>query len=482
MKYDVAVIGAGVVGALTARELTRYRLRVVILEKESDVAGGASRANSGIVHGGFDPLPGTKKARLNVRGTAMMPDLVRELGVSYVQNGSLVLAFSEKELDTVRELYARGQANGVPGLSLLSREEVLAEEPAISPRVCGALLCTSSGIVCPYGLTVAAVGNAMDNGAELLCDFEVDRIEKGEDGFSIFAGGREVTASYVVNCAGLGGDRIASMIGDTRYELVAKKGEYMLLDRTEGELCRRTLFQVPSTVGKGVLVSPTADGNLLIGPTSVKINDREEKETTAEGLAFIRAAAAKTVEEIPYRKVITSFTGLRAALVGEEDFVIEPSSVSPRFIQAVGIESPGLSSAPAIAEEIVSLLAEGGLTLESNPNFDGHRASYHEFRDLSPEEKNEWIKRDPSYGHIICRCETVTEGEILDAIRRNPPAKTTDGVKRRVRAGMGRCQGGFCLSYVTELIARENGIDETEVTKYQANSRWLTGKTKEGAV
>ena len=481
MKYDVAIIGAGVVGALTARELMRYRLRVVVLEKESDVAGGASRANSGIVHGGFDPLPGTKKAALNLRGTAAMPALARELGVSYVPNGSLVLAFSAEEMESVRALYDRGIQNGVPGLSLLSHDEVLALEPAVSDKVVGALRCTFSGIICPYGLTVAAVGNAMDNGAELLTDFGVDRIEKTDDGFSLFAGERRVDAAFVVNCAGLGADRVAAMIGDTRYELVAKKGEYMLLDRTEGALCSHTLFQVPSKAGKGVLVSPTADGNLLVGPTSVKIDDREEKETTAEGLAFLRQAAAKTVEGIPYRKVITSFTGLRAALVGEEDFVIEPSAVSPRFIQAMGIESPGLSSAPAIAEEIVSLLAEGGLTLVKNPDFDGHRASYHTFAHLSPEEKNEWIKREPAYGHIICRCETVTEGEILEAIRRNPPAKTTDGVKRRVRAGMGRCQGGFCLSYVTELIAREHGIDETAVTKYEPGSHWLCGETKGGS-
>lgn len=480
MNYDVAIIGAGVVGALTARELSRYDCRVVLLEAGPDVACGASRANSGIVHGGFDPIPGTKKARLNVRGTAMMEDLCRELGVTYRKNGSLVLAFSEEELATVHVLYERGLKNGVPELSLLSREEVLAMEPAISPKVVGALFSPTAGIVCPYGLTVAAAGNAMDNGAELLCDFPVDKIEKTDAGFRIFAGERSVDAAYVVNCAGLYADRIAAMIGDDRFTVVPKKGEYMLLDRSEGKLCDRTLFQVPTAAGKGVLVTPTADGNLLLGPTSVKIDDKTCKDTTLDGLDAIRAAAAKTVENLPYRQVITSFTGLRAALVGEEDFVIEPSPVSPRFIQTAGIESPGLSSAPAIAEEVVALLQNAGLTTAKNVKFNGTRLSYHFFRDMPEDEKAAFIRENPAYGHIICRCETVTEGEILDAIRRNPRARSIDAVKRRVRAGMGRCQGGFCTTYVVDLLARENGVDPTAVTKFGKGSELLVGRTKGG--
>ena len=480
MRYDVAIIGAGVVGALTARELSRYQLKVALLEKESDVAGGASRANSGIVHGGFDPVPGTKKAKMNVRGTAMMPALAKELGVQFRQNGSIVLAFSDEEMAHVRKLYDRGIENGVPGLSILSAEELHKMEPNVSEKAVGALLCTSAGIICPYSLTIAAAGNAMDNGVALFCDFAVDAIDKTEDGFIIHAGEKTLEAAYVVNCAGLFGDRIAKMVGDDRYEIVAKKGEYMLLDHTAASRANATLFQVPTAAGKGVLVSPTAHNNLLVGPTSVAIDDKCCRDTTPEGLDAIRAAAAKTMADIPYRQVITSFTGLRAALVGAEDFVIEASVASPRFVQAVGIESPGLSSAPAIAEELVRLLRDGGLVTEEKADWDGTRASYHRFGEMSDEEKNELIAREPAYGHVICRCETITEGEILEAIRRNPKARTMDAVKRRVRAGMGRCQGGFCSSYVSELIAREHGIPETEVTKCGGNSRLLFGETKGG--
>ncbi len=480
MKYDVAIIGGGVVGALTARELSRYDLRVVVLEKESDVAYGASRANSGIVHSGFDPIPGTKKAALNVKGAAMMEALAADLGVTYHKNGSMVLAFSEEEMATVRKLYERGVANGVPGISLLTGAEVLALEGRVSPQVVGALRCVSSGIVCPYGLTIAAMGNAMDNGVELRYEYAVDRIEQKDGSFSIYAGEECVEAAYLVNSAGMYADRIAAMVGDDEYQIIPKKGEYMLLDRAEGDLCSHTLFQVPTAAGKGVLVSPTADGNLLVGPTSVAIDDRECRDTTVEGLDYIKQAAGKSVADIPYRQVITSFTGVRAALVGEEDFVIEPSKKNGRAIHLLGIDSPGLSSAPAIAEEVASLLRDAGLTLTPKKNFNGKRDSYHVFGHLSDEEKNEWIKRDPSYGHMICRCETITEGEIREATRRKPPARTMDAVKRRVRPGMGRCQGGCCTTYVAELIAEENHMKPTEVTKFGTGSELLTGLTRGG--
>ena len=480
MKYDVAVIGGGVCGALIARELSRFSLRMVVLEKESDVACGASRANSGIVHGGFDPIPGTKKAALNVRGAAMMPALTAELGVTYHNNGSLVLAFSDEEMETVKKLYDRGIQNGVPGISLLTGDEVLALEPHVSEKVVGALRCTSSGIVCPYGLTIAAMGNAMDNGAELIYEFSIDNIEQTGDHFRISAGERHIEASYVVNCAGMYADKIAALLGETGYSIIPKKGEYMLLDRAEGTRCSHTLFQVPTAAGKGVLVSPTADGNLLVGPTSVVIDDRECRDTTVEGLDYIKQAAGKTMADIPYRQTITSFTGVRAALAGEEDFVIEASKKHPHAINLLGIDSPGLSSAPAIAVEVVSMLEKAGLTLQKNPSFNGTRASYHEFRDMSDEEKNRKIQADQRYGHMICRCEMITEGEIREAIRRNPPARTMDAVKRRVRAGMGRCQGGFCTTYVAEMVAEENAMAVTDVTKFGKGSVLLSGLTRGG--
>ena len=481
MKFDVVVIGAGVVGALVARELSRYELRVGILERADDVAAGASRANSGIVHGGFDPVPGSKKAKFNLKGTAMMPSLCAELGVSYRNNGSLVLAFSKEEATHVRVLYERGLVNGVPGLSLLSREEVLALEPNVTPEVVAALRCTSSGVVCPYGLTISAVGNAMDNGAQLICNFEVDHICQTSYGYVIYAGDRKVESRYIVNCAGLFADRVAAMVGDKGYNLIPRMGEYMLLDHSEAGLCSHTLFQVPTAAGKGILVSPTADGNILIGPTSVEVEnrDRDHRDTSAAGLAVIRRAAEKSVPQIPWRSIITSFTGLRASLEGGEDFVVEASATSPRVVHAIGIDSPGLSSAPAIAEELTKLLQAQGLPCVKKENFCGTRSSYRAFSHMSDEEKNEKIKQDPAYGHIICRCEVISEGEIREAIHRNPPARSLDAVKRRVRTSMGRCQGGFCSTYITEILAQELGCEVIEVTKFGEGSELLRGFIKE---
>ncbi len=481
MKFDVVVIGAGVVGALVARELSRYELRVGILERADDVAAGASRANSGIVHGGFDPVPGSKKAKFNLKGTAMMPSLCAELGVSYRNNGSLVLAFSKEEAAHVRALYERGLVNGVPGLSLLSREEVLALEPNVTPEVVAALRCTSSGVVCPYGLTISAVGNAMDNGAQLICNFEVDHICQTSYGYVIYAGDRKVESRYIVNCAGLFADRVAAMVGDKGYNLIPRMGEYMLLDHSEAGLCSHTLFQVPTAAGKGILVSPTADGNILIGPTSVEVEnrDRDHRDTSAAGLAVIRRAAEKSVPQIPWRSIITSFTGLRASLEGGEDFVVEASATSPRVVHAIGIDSPGLSSAPAIAEELMKLLQAQGLPCVKKENFCGTRSSYRAFSHMSDEEKNEKIKQNPAYGHIICRCEVISEGEIREAIHRNPPARSLDAVKRRVRTSMGRCQGGFCSTYITEILAQELGCEVIEVTKFGEGSELLRGFIKE---
>ena len=484
MKFDVAVIGAGVVGSLCARELSRYHLRVALIEKSDDVAAGASRANSGIVHGGFDPLPGTKKAELNRKGTAMMPALAAELGVPYRQNGSMVLAFSEEEAQHVQRLYERGLANGIPGLSVLTHDEVLALEPNVSPKVVAALRCTSSGVICPYSLTIAAAGNAMDNGVTLLCNFAVDNICHTATGYVIYCQDRYVEADYIVNCAGLFSDEIAAMLGDRDYQLVPRMGEYMLLDRAESGLCNHTLFQVPTAAGKGILVSPTAHGNILVGPTSVELENRDKnhRDTSPEGLAFIRRIAEKSIERIPWRQVITSFTGLRAAPKGTDDFIITKSEHSPRVVHAVGIDSPGLSSAPAIAKELVALLQESGLTLKEKDNFCGTRRSYHAFRNLTDEEKNAIIAKNPAYGRIICRCEIVSEGEIVDAIHRNPPAHSMDAVKRRVRTTMGRCQGGFCTTYITEILARELQCDITQVNKFGAGSELLIGHTQEEVV
>ena len=473
--FDVAVIGAGVVGGMVARELTKYTKNVCILEKESDVALGATRANSAIVHAGFDAKVGTLKARLNVRGSRMMGEVCRELGVKYKNNGSLVVGFSEEDRETLLELCERGKKNGVDGLRVLNRPDVVMLEPNIGDDVTVALHAPTGAIVCPYELCMAAVGSAMDNGAELKRNFEVKKIEKCDGGFIISSEGESVTAKYVVNCAGVYSDEVAKLVGDDSFDVHPRRGEYLLLDRECGAHISHTVFRCPSKMGKGVLVSPTVDGNLLVGPTAEDIDDKSDTKTTAEGLAKVRALASAQVKGINFSKVITSFTGLRS--VGSTgDFIINMPTQG--FINAAGIESPGLSSAPAIAEYVVSMLKDVGFSHELRADFVAERRAAHYFSSLTVREKNELIKERPEFAHIICRCEMVTEGEILDAIRTNPRPTDVDGVKRRTRATMGRCQGGFCTPYIIELLAREMGVDYTEVTKFGGSSYINVGKTK----
>ncbi|MDD6034290.1 MAG: NAD(P)/FAD-dependent oxidoreductase [Oscillospiraceae bacterium] len=478
--YDAAVIGAGVVGGLIARELSRYRLKTVLLEKAPDVAMGTSKANSAIVHAGFDAPVGSNKAKFNVLGNALMEQVTGELEVPFRRNGSMVLAFGPEDEAQLQELYNRGIQNGVPGLRLLTGEETRAMEPAVSQEVTAALLAPTGGIVCPYELTIAACGNAMDNGAELETEFEVVSAEKTGEGWKLTASsGKAVEARYVVNAAGLFSDRVAALFDDDDICIHPRRGEYLLLDRTQGGTADHTLFQTPSVMGKGILVTPTVDGNLLLGPTSEDIEDKEDFSTTREGLDKVAAMAARSVPSVSLRSVITSFTGLRACEKGH-DFIIRPSKKAPGVLQLSGIESPGLSAAPALAKEAVRLLGEMGCPLEPNPAFDPHRPHPPKFRTLSNAERAALIQKDPRYGRIICRCETVTEGEIVAAIHRNPPARDLDGVKRRTRTGMGRCQGGFCTPSAVEILARELGIPTEQVTKSGGGSRLLTGKTREG--
>lgn len=477
MRPTVAVIGGGVVGSLIARELTKYELKVILIEAREDIATGATGANSAIVHGGFDPVPGTLKAKLNVQGTAMMPALTEELGVAYKNNGSLVLAFSEKEMEHVKKLYERGLENGVPGLSVIGAEELCALEPKISPDAAGALRCTSAGIVCPYSLAVAAAGNAADNGAELLLSSPVTAIRKEGERFVLTCGERTVTADYVVNCAGNRSDEVSRLIGDESFAITPRAGEYLLLDKSEGDTVSHTIFQTPNEMGKGILVTPTVHGNLLAGPTASNIEEKGNTATTREGLAFVRATAAKSVPGINFRSVITSFTGVRS-VPSHEDFIIRFSEKDDRFLHVAGIESPGLSSAPAIAPYAVALLAEAGLELTENKQFDGKRKSYHWFSSLSMEEKNAVIRENPAFGRVVCRCETVTEGEIVEAIHCAPKATTLDALKHRLRSGMGRCQGGFCTPLLVEILARELGVSPMEVQKSTSGSKLLLGRTK----
>ena len=476
--YDVLIIGAGVIGGMVARTLAKYNLKICILEKENDVAMGATKANSAIVHAGFDAKEGSLKARLNIKGSAMMENVCKELGVKYKNNGSLVIGFNSDDRATIEELKRRGDSGGVPALRILEKDELLALEPNLSQNVTCALYAPSGAIVCPYELTVAAIGNAMDNGAELICNFPVTDIEKTDGEFVVMSGENSVSSRYVINCAGLFSDKIAAMVGDTSFSVHARRGEYILLDKECGDILKHTVFRTPSKMGKGILVSPTVDGNLLLGPTSVDIEDKDDKTTTAEGFQKIIKEANENVNGLDLRKSITSFCGLRA--VGSTgDFII--NSPVPHFINAAGIESPGLSASPAIAMYIESLLRESGLVLNEKSDYEPTRPAMHRFRETSIQEKNEIIKKDRAYGKIVCRCETVTEGEILEVIRRNPKPRDLDGVKRRTRAQMGRCQGGFCGPYIVELLAREQNIPFEDVTKSGGNSYINLGKTKEAA-
>lgn len=475
---DVAIIGAGVIGAMTARQLCKYGLKVCVVERANDAAAGASRANSGIVHAGFDAKPGTLKARLNVAGSEKMEQLAEELGVPYRRNGSLVLGYDDSDRAILENLYRQGQENGVRQLELLEQEKLREIEPGVSRQATCALYAPTGAIICPYELTIAALGNAMDNGAEFLRGFEVTGIRETKKAVVLEASdGRQTEARYIVNAAGTFADRIAAMLGDNSFSIHPRRGEYMLLDKECGGMVRHTLFRTPTEKGKGILVSPTVDGNLLLGPTAEEQEDREGVETTAAGLAQIISQSGSEAEKLPVRQVITSFAGLRAA-GNTGDFIIR--TWGKRTVHAAGIESPGLSASPAIAEYVVELLQGLGLETTLREDFKPRRKPAHWFRELSMEEKDAYIKDHPLYGKMVCRCETVSEGEILEAMRREPKALDLDSIKRRTRSGMGRCQGGFCSPRIVELLAGEQGIGLEQVTKSGKGS-WLNiSRTKGG--
>ncbi len=477
MKYDVAVIGAGVVGALITRELSKYNLKIVLLERGNDCAMGSTKANSAIVHAGFDAVPGTLKAKLNVRGVELMKKFCKELNVPLKNNGALVVAFSEEELPHLNELMERGIKNGVPDLRIVDRDELVEMEPNIGDTAVGALVAPTSSIVCPYELTIAGVENAVTNGAEFIRNCGVSDIKYENDEFILTTTQGEIKAKYVINAAGVHSGEIASLIGDDSIEIVVRHGDYYLLDKSQGTLVSRTIFQCPSKMGKGVLVSPTVDGNLIVGPSAEDIDDGDDVATTELGLNKIFTNAVKSVPLVSLRNAITSFSGNRAHPTSD-DFIIGSSSVNKNFINAAGIESPGLSSAPAIAEMVEGIIAELEGGLEKKADYNPVRPEPVRFRHMSTEERAELIKKNKAYGRIICRCETITEGEILDAIHAPAGARDVDGVKRRTRAGMGRCQGGFCGSKVVEILARELNVDMNEITKFGGESKFIYERTK----
>lgn len=468
--YDVIIIGAGVSGCAIARELSRYKMKTMVLEKALDVCEGTSKANSGITHAGYDAKPGTLKAKLNVEGNRRMKALSEELDFPYKQNGSLVLCFDEKDRSKLEELKKRGECNGVPDIRILNREEVLSLEPGAGEQVVSALYAPTGAIVCPFGLTIALAENAAVNDVEFQFGTKVKIIRKAAQGYLIETNKGSFETKLVINAAGVYADELHNMVSEEKMKLTPRRGEYLLCDKLSKGIPSHTLFQLPTALGKGVLVTPTVHGNLLIGPTAEDIEDKEGIETTAEGMELIREKAALSVKELPLRQVITSFAGLRAH--AGEDFIIGEVPDAPGFIDVAGIESPGLTCAPAIGAYVADIVKKL-LSPAEKENFIAERKGIPSMALASGKERQRLILENPAYANVICRCEMVTEGEIIDAIRRPVGARTTDGIKRRTRAGMGRCQSGFCNPKVVEILARELGVDESEVLKSGEDSWYL---------
>ena len=465
---DIIIIGAGVVGCSIARELSRYDLDTLVIDKNQDVSEGISKANSGIIHGGFNEKKGTLKAKLNIEANKIMDSLAKELEFTFKRNGSLVLAFNEDELKKVKELKVNGEDLGIKDLEILDKNQVLELEESINSDVVGALHIKNSGIVSPYEMTLAFAENACENGVEFLLGNEVVDIKK-EEGFYkvILKNNQIIEAKLIINAAGLGGAYINNLVSDNKYEIEGVKGEYCLLDKISGVLCKKTLFQVPSELSKGVLVTPTADGNLLIGPNATP-SEADDIKTTRIGIDEIIEKSKKTIKEIPFNRVLNTFSGIRPK-VKTKDFIIEEVKDAENFINVIGIDSPGLTCAPAIANYVIDLL-KNNLKLEEKSNFKPHRTKMVRMSELTLDEKNKLIAENPAYGKMICKCEFVTEGEIIDSIKRPLGATTLDGVKRRTRASMGGCQGIGCMIPISAILSRELGIDISEVNKDVKNS------------
>ena len=473
LQYDVTIIGGGVTGAAVARELSRYQLKTCLVERAEDVCSGTSKANSAIVHAGYDAAVGSVKARFNVEGNRIMGELSKDLDFAFRRNGSLVLCFAEADRPALQALYERGVANGVPDLKIISGDEVRAMEPNVTDEVVAALYAPTGGIVCPFGLTIALAENACDNGVEFRFLTEVTDIKKIEGGYELAVRDQAaITTRYVVNAAGVYADVFHNMVCGDKIHIVPRKGDYCLLDQEAGKHVDKTIFQLPGKYGKGILVAPTIHGNLLIGPTAADIDDKEGTYTTAAELAEATKKSAISVKNIPYRQVITSFSGLRAHETHDE-FIIGESADG--FFDAAGIESPGLSSAPAIGIYLAELIAEKA-GAEKKADFIATRKGIPHVSAMSREERAALIKERPDYGTIVCRCENVSEGEIVDSIRRTLGARSLDGIKRRVRQGMGRCQAGFCTPRTMEILCRETGIPMEKICKNQPGSEMITGE------
>ena len=475
--YDVIIIGAGVSGAATARELSRYKVKACVIEKEEDVCCGTSKANSAIVHAGYDAAEGSLMAKLNVRGNQMMEQLSKDLDFPFKKNGSLVVCLHEEDMPNLQALYDRGVANGVKELRILNCKELKEMEPNISDQAYAALYAPTAGIVCPFNLNIAMAENANVNGVEFKFDTEVTDLKPIDEGWEIHTNNGVFQTRYVVNAAGVYADKFHNMVSEKKIHITPRRGDYCLLDKSAGSHVSKTIFALPGKYGKGILVAPTVHGNLILGPTAIDIEDKEGTNTTREGLDQVIERAEMNVKNIPLRQVITSFAGLRAHEDGHE-FLIGEVEDAKGFIDCAGIESPGLTSAPAIGE-LVAELVTGYLCAKKKQHFEEKRKGLVKPKNLSREAYQELIRENPAYGNVICRCETVTEGEIVEAIHRLIPAKSLDGVKRRTRAGMGRCQAGFCSPKTMEILAREWKVPMETITKAGKDSRLIRGYNKD---
>lgn len=475
--YDIIIIGAGVIGCAIARELSRYQLNTLVLEKANDVCCGTSKANSAIVHAGFDAKPHTLKGQMNAPSNLLFDELSNELDFPFKRNGSLVLCFDEKHILQLEQLRERGEQNGVPGLKVLSNEETHQLEPNITDQVVAALYSPTSGIVCPFTLTIALAENAYTNGVHFQFNQTVTSIKKEDNTFILTCPNETYRSKVVINAAGLFSDELNNMISKAHFSIIPRKGEYNLFDKYVGHLTSHTLFQLPTKLGKGILIAPTIDGNLIVGPNAVDQEDKEDLDTTRQGLDEIMIKAHLSLRNIPLNSVITSFSGLRAHFDGD-DFILGEVSDVPNFFNAAGIDSPGLTCAPLIGKYITQLIVDK-LSPKVNASFNPKREGMIRFNECSKEKQRELIASNPLYSKIVCRCESITEAEIIDALTRPLGARDLDGIKRRTRAGAGRCQGGFCLVRNMELIHEYLNIPFIDISKFGHSSTLLVGHNKE---
>ncbi len=474
--FDIVIIGAGVSGACIARELSKYDLKILVLEKNNDVAAETTKANSAIIHAGFDATEGTLMAKFNVLGNALFDQLAEELSFPFKRNGSLVIAKNEEELETLKLLKARGEKNQVPDLYLLSKEETLELEPNINKNISGALLAKTGAITGPWEMTTALLENAVENGVELLINEEVVDIMKENDIFTVFTPNNEFHSKVIINCAGVYADTIHNMVCEKSYKISPRKGEYFVLTKNEGEKFHHTIFQAPTSLGKGILITPTVHENLLVGPDAEDIYDKSSKATTRERLKLIMEISKETSDKIDFSEQIRQFSGLRAES-DRNDFIIEEDKKIRNFIDIGGTKSPGLSSAPAIALEVLNILSKR-ITLKKKKSFTPKIKNHIIFSKLNYYDKNKLITENSKYGRIVCKCENITEAEIIDTIHRKVGATTVDGVKRRCRPGMGNCQGAFCGPKIQEILARELNKSLEEIILDSKSSYILTKETK----